>query len=432
MRCFVLALVVPFAAASPVLASEPDTSAALAGLRRFGQACAKDAGALWGRSLCGPLALVDRASRITIANRADSAGAWSPREDGFVGRLPDGIGLANTAFDFSGTRWAMVLLPLPFDDFDRVALLVHESFHRIQPDLGLWGTGPACPHLDTVAGRLWLRLELRALAAAVRAAGTDAKRAAGDALVFRWQRQRLFAGADSLESQLEMQEGLAEYTGAKLALAATGLGQERAATSAADFERRRSYVRSMAYGTGPALGLLLDRYAAAGWRRGLTRDSRLSEMLAKAISVKPPRELETEARRRGAAYGLSDVEVQEETRERERQARVADYRARLVDGPTLALRAASMNVSFDPNSLVPLGDLGTAYPTGTFSAAWGTIEVASGGALVSPDFTTLVVPAPTDTAARPVAGPGWRLEIAPGWTIRPRADRPGSYAVVGP
>ena len=420
-----------FAGAAPLPAradSGVDTTAAQAGLRRFAQACALDGGALWGRSLCGPVALVDPRTRLTIANRADSAGAWFARDDAYIGQLPARIGLANTSFDFGGAHWAMVLLPLPGDDFARVALLLHESLHRIQSELSLWGSGPACPHLDTREGRLWLRLELRALAAAVRARGDRAVRAAGDALVFRWHRQRLFPGADSLESQLEIQEGLAEYTGDKLALAATGLSEERVARDIEGFEKRPSYVRSMAYGSGPGLGLLLDRYAA-GWRRRLTLDSRLAEMLAKALRVEPPAAPEVEARRRGGAYGLAEVAVQEESRERERLARAADYRARLVEGPTLTLRAGSINFSFDPNSLVPLGDLGTAYPTGTFSAAWGKIEVESGGALVGPDFRSLVVPAPSDAAARPVRGPGWRLELAPGWTVRPRGDRPGSYEV---
>jgi len=405
-----------------------DTVAALAGLHRLDQACAADAGSLWGRSLCGPVALVDRATRTTIANRADSSGEWSAHEHAFIGQLPAHFGLANTSFDFGGTRWAMVLLPLPADEFAGVALLVHESFHRIQRELSLEGLGPACPHLDTRDGRLWLRLELRALAVAVRTRGDSAARAARDALVFRWHRQRLFPGADSLESQLEIQEGLAEYTGDKLALAFTGMGEARVARDIESFEKRPSYVRSMAYASGPGLGLLLDRYSP-GWRRRITPQSRLAELLAKALRAEPPPKLDSEAGRRGGAYGLAEVQAEEEARERDRQARAADYRARLVDGPTLTLRASSINFTFDPNSLVPLGDPGTAYPTGTFSAAWGKLVVESGGALVGADFTRVVVPAPGDSEARPLRGNGWHLELAPNWMVRPRSDRPGSFEV---
>jgi hypothetical protein len=425
------ALVLALAVAPPPVAHvapDVDTTAALAGLNRFAEACARDGGALWGRSLCGPVALVDPTSRLTVANRADSAGAWDARDGAFVGPLPAGITLANTSFDFGGVRWAMVLLPLPTDDFARVALLAHESFHRIQRDLSLWGAAPPCPHLDTRDGRLWLRLEIRALTAAVRTRGDGAARAARDAMLFRWRRRGLFPGADTLEARLEIQEGLAEYTGDRVALAATGLGIDRVARDMEGFEKRRSYVRSIAYGTGPGLGLLLDRYAP-GWRRRITRESRPAEMLARALRFEPPAALEAEARRRGAAYGLAEVEAQEDQRERDRQARAADFRARLVDGPTLTLRASNINFSFDPNSLVPLGDLGTAYPTGTFVAVWGKLEVESGGALVGADYTSVAVPAPADTSARPLRGPGWQLDLAPGWGVRARDGRPGSFEI---
>ena len=45
--------------------------------------------------------------------------------DGWAGRLPDNIGVANTAFDWKGKRASMVMWPLPKDDTarDRVNLL---------------------------------------------------------------------------------------------------------------------------------------------------------------------------------------------------------------------------------------------------------------------------------------------------------------------
>ena len=84
-------------------------------------------------------------------------------------------------------------------------------------------------------------------------------------------------------------------------------------------------------------------------------------------------------------------------------------------------------MSFDPNALVPLGDAGTVYPTMTASDAWGTLTV-SGDALMAPSWTTITVAAPADSAARPLSGPGWRLDLAPGWTLAP-GPRPGSFVV---
>ncbi|HEX9085223.1 MAG TPA: hypothetical protein VF836_10820, partial [Gemmatimonadaceae bacterium] len=58
-------LALPFARAN---GQQIDTARALSALRDAGAACEADAGALWKRSLCGPIALVDRQTRLVIAN----------------------------------------------------------------------------------------------------------------------------------------------------------------------------------------------------------------------------------------------------------------------------------------------------------------------------------------------------------------------------
>ena len=60
--------------------------------------------------------------------------------------------------------------PLPEEPTARHILLMHESYHRIQPALGLEGGGGLGMngHLDTRAGRIWLRAELHALRSALR------------------------------------------------------------------------------------------------------------------------------------------------------------------------------------------------------------------------------------------------------------------------
>jgi hypothetical protein len=135
-------------------------------------------------------------------------------------------------------------------------------------------------------GHEWLRLELRALAAALRSNGAAARAAARDALLFRLRRQQIYPGADTLEAALEQQEGLAEYTGDKIALAVTGAPESRVAQALDEFESRPTFVRSLGYGTGPALGLLLDRYAS-GWRNRV-KEHGIAPQLAKALHFVPP------------------------------------------------------------------------------------------------------------------------------------------------
>jgi hypothetical protein len=80
-----------------------------------------------------------------------------------------------------------------------------------------------------------------------------------------------------------------------------------------------------------------------------------------------------------------------------------------------------MRRSFDPNTLTPLDSLGTVYPTGAFDASWGSLEVSSGGALLTGDFQTLRVAAPAagEPTTGTVKGDGWTLTLKEGWAIQP-------------
>src|SRR5260221_9013811 len=315
----VLALVV-----SP-LTAQVDTAADAAALADFASACAKDGGALWGRSLCGPIVLVDPASRTVIANQPDSAHLLTAQGPVYVGTLPAGVTPANTAVAWGGVRWAMVVLPLPADRFTRLELLAHESFRRIQGELGLAAGDASSPQLDERDSRVWLRLELRALSQALSSTGLAARDAAHDAMLFRAYRLAQTRGADSLEALIETQEGLAEYTGAKVALAATGLPDKRVATVLADFETQASYVRSFADATGPAIGLLLDRYAS-DWRMRVRTRHDPAGLLAAALGVRPDDGLEREAKAAARAYDAATIQTAEDARATERATRLATPR----------------------------------------------------------------------------------------------------------
>src|SRR2546423_8163778 len=157
-------LAVPFARAS---GQQIDTAGTLAALRDANTACEMDAGILWKRSLCGPIALVDRQTRLVIANDTVAGKHFLRLGDAFVTTLPENQYVANTSFPWGGRTWTMVALPLPRDRFARVDLLMHEVFHREQQALGLRQPDALNNQLDMRAGRTWLRLEYRALARAL-------------------------------------------------------------------------------------------------------------------------------------------------------------------------------------------------------------------------------------------------------------------------
>ncbi len=320
-------------------------------------ACVEDGGALWGISLCGPLVLVDPESRFAVANEADGAGVLKAEGGVFAGVLPSDVVVANTATRWSGRLWTMVMWPsIGPRPVQQRRLLMHESFHRIQADLGLPAANANNPHLDSLEGRYWFLLELRALAAALRA--PEAGPAIRDALAFRARRQSLFEGAAALERALENNEGLAEYTGYALRGTAAAETRLTLARRLEDVDREASFVRGFAYSTGPAYGLLLDT-ADAGWRRSYKASSDLAATLAAAAKLSPAEDPEARAR----SYDGGSLRASEEERARLQAARVAEYRARLVDGPVLAIPLEAAQYGFDPNSVVALGDAGTVYPS---------------------------------------------------------------------
>jgi hypothetical protein len=413
-----------------------DAARVASALRELREACALDAGALWGRTLCGPTLVVQPDTRAVLASQSDAGGVLTRRDDGlYAGTLPTSVSLANTAATWSGTTWAMVLDPLPTDRYARLTLLLHESFHREQSALGLTGRDATAAHLDERDGRYWLRLELRAYARALTARDARAAEFLRDALRFRAARRSAVAGADTVEDALERHEGLAEYTGTVLALRATGETPSRVAAALARFEAQPSYVRSFAYATGPALGLLLDRYAP-GWRTRAAGTTSLSGALAAAVAMdlRDGRRLRREALARAAVHGGPEVARDEDARVSARTARLARLRARLVDGPVLVLRQQGLQLSFDPGGLVPLGAAGTVYASGSFRAPWGELRVAGGdGVLLDAAFTRGALAAPSDTGARPLRGDGWVLELAPGWRVRPAAgERAGDLTLAPP
>ncbi|ALN80417.1 hypothetical protein LA76x_2284 [Lysobacter antibioticus] len=408
--CLSLVLAVVAATAA---AEAPDPEAAAGYIAERDAACRADAGQLWGEPLCAPLLLVDASTRSTVASQV--VDGFAAKGEVFVGTLPKERNVANTAVDWNGTRWVMALWPLPEDAFERRQLLIHESWHAAQDRLGLPARSPTPAHLAEVEARIALRMEWRALAAALGASDDSArKRAIGDALVFRASRRAATVQARELENQLELNEGLAEYTGQRLA--GRREAEAYAAAQLARHEGDDSFVRSFAYRSGPAYGLLLDRYG--DWRSGLNPDSDLGELLAGKAGVVLPGDTATAAKQAGARYGIDAVRADEIGRDLARQRQAADWTAKLVDRPGLRAPFVAMNISFDPRALFPLPPHGTVYPTLRVSDQWGILE-ANAGALIDEAWSQARLPGPgrlRDSDGLWV-GEGWTLKLNPGWTV---------------
>lgn len=394
------------AVALPLLAAI-DSSTAMRAFGELDAMCARDRASLWGRSLCGPTLFVDRATRSFVARGADGAITG--------GTLPSSAGIANTALDWNGDRWTMILWPLPDNAFARRSLLAHESFHRIAPSLGIAADEKPNAHLESVDGRWLMQLEWRALARAL--AGDRAS--IRDALVFRERRHSTFPAAASEEQRLETSEGLAEYTG--VTLAASSIAERLPYLIAAlhDAESKPSLTRSFAYATTPAWGTLLAQHNRH-WTQRVKGGANVPLLLQRATKTQMPDDIALSVDAAAARYGGVELLAAERARDVSRRATLRAFTARFVDGPRLIVPLQQMRMEFNPNEATAFPPHGTVYPTITLRDVWGAIVVKRGGALIASDWSSLIVPAR--------AGDDYTLTTNEGWTIE-AATRAGDVTL---
>jgi hypothetical protein len=378
--------------------------------------CERDGGRLWGVSLCAPMVIADR--------RTQTFATSQPAPEGARPRL---LGLVNAPVQWGGATWAAYM----WDDVahrtprERKEFFLHELFHGVQSQLGLMAPARATEHLDAMDGRYWLRLEWRALARALRESGEQRNLAVRDALAFRQARRLLYPASVEDERGQEITEGLAAYTGAVLAAESAADAIAGAIDLLDNTEKaalEASFVRTFAYMSGPAYGLLLDA-SSPGWTRGVRGTDDLGTLVMRALAVQPA----TDAKASATRYGGAAIRASEQQREQQRQERLAELRRRFVDGPVLLIPGG--NHSYDTRGAAVIPGIGTVY-FGPFraSGAWGTLE-AEKGVLVASDGRSRRVPAPVRRDDGTFAGEGWTFKAAPGWVVRERARR-GDYEVV--
>ena len=407
----VLCLVAGFA--RPV-AAQVDQQRAQAFFKEAQALCERDGGRLWGVPVCAPMVIADRRTQTVATSQP------APEEP-----RPRVLGLVNAPVQWGGTTWSAYL----WDEVvsrtprDRDELFLHEMFHTVQSRLGLGAAALATEHLDAADGRYWLRLELRALARALRTSGDQRSLAVCDALAFRQARRLLYPASVEDERGQEIGEGLASYTGTVLAAPSAADAIASAVELLAHADAEESFVRTFAYKTGPPYGLLLDA-SSPGWTRRVRNTDDLGTLLMRALAVQPAADAAAAATR----YGGAEIRAAEQQREQQRQERLAELRRRFVDGPVLLIPGGGSGMS-DSHGAVVIPGVGTVY-FGPFraSGAWGTLE-AETGVLVASDGRSRRLSAPGRPDGGVIAGDGWTFKAAPGWVVREGARR-GDYEVV--
>lgn len=409
-----------------------DASVALQYFREAKAACDRDGGKLWGKSVCGPILFVDPQTRMVVANQSDLQGLLTRKDEVFVGRLPDRQPIANAPVTWAGVKWAMIIWSfLTNDEFQRVKLMTHELYHRIQKELGFPVSGASNNHLDSQEGRIWLQLEWRALRQALVSKGDARKRAISDALTFRNYRRSLFLKSDASERALEMHEGLAEYTGFKLSAKDNKELIDYLAKQIEQGTGRPTFVGSFAYSSGPAYGVLLEA-SGANWLKGLTPQNDLGDLLQRSLKIKLSPDLKASAEKQASKYDGDALKLAEAEREAKRQKQIAEYRMRLVDGPTLLIPLTDKrSVTLNSSNIVPLEGAGTVYPTARVTDEWGILEISNGALMIPNEGGRIIkvyVSMPANPNARPLKGDGWTLQLDSSWAVTP-GQRKGDYTL---
>jgi hypothetical protein len=373
---------------------------------------------LWNVDLYGPVLLVDPVSRKIYANYPDTAGILEPDDKIYTGLLPNNINIANTAFTWNGRSWAMIMLPLPENRKERLDFMSHELFHRSQPALGFHMRNIDNNHLDGRDGRIYLRLELEALRQAL-IASTDSeiREDLANALFFRKTRYSLFPEAVSSENLMELNEGLAAYTGIMMSGRNYNETISYFEQKLKEFQNWPTYVRSFAYLTTPLYGFILSR-TDNKWNRQIGDTTDLTGYFIRVFSLKVPVTLCPDCLNK---YGFEKIVSEETRREEDKIVQIAEFKKILIDQPHLQIRLEKMNISFDPRNLIPVQGYGTVYPTMRISDIWGILTV-TGGALLGKNWDTVLLSKPLLSNSEGVSGNGWSLELSKGYIVEKNAS----------
>jgi hypothetical protein len=379
-----------------------------------------DSGHFWGVPLYGPTIFINPDNRYIIANQSDRDGKLTADNGIYRGILEPSINISNTSCEWSGTFWTMVNWNAisTSNMYDRRKLLIHESWHRIQKEIGIPSTVTANIYLDDMNGRTYLLLEFRALVRALLAKEISEKKdAIADALTFRQYRQSLYPTNN--ENAFEVHEGMAEYTGLKLCGISDSLLYRIAAKKLQLGEDNPGLANSFAYLTGPALGLLLDNFTL-GWREKVRTGAKLPDLLATAIGWQPPiakEQLQKSSELAGSKYDAAKLIADMAALAKQQEQTIDDFRNRLKAHGRLLIQNNNLPFSYNPNEkLIAFDTIGVIYKTFRLTGDFGILEVTN-GIIRTNDWQYFITVAPEQITGNPLTWEGYTLQLNAGWHV---------------
>ena len=379
-----------------------------------------DNGKLWGKTLYGPTMFVDVQTRNLVANQQNKENSFEQKGDLFFGQLPEDIIIANTSISYCGEDWTCVIWDDSRDLLTSTQLLIHESLHRIQDEIGLPSCGSSNQHLDETEGELLLKLELGILKDLLQNDSKDLTEGLCDAMTVRKYRQTMFPNGN--ENQFECHEGMAEYTAFKLLPLDNDNEAIRKGLVAAAIAKGMDgsgFGNSFAYLTGPAYGLLIDEMIP-DWRNGIRSGKTIPDVISTEIAI-PDTVDNAEIERLSARYNLTEYLNKERSRLEARDKEDAELRDRFSESKWLVIPNDNINFGFNPSErLVAYDTIGVICNTMQLRGSFGTLEVGN-GIMRTHNWSSFIIPYSEDHCDA-------KISLNPDYAIEPVDEK--SFTIV--
>jgi len=368
---------------------------------------------LWNVSLNAPVIIIDHFKNKIYFTAIENGEVQPIKEEEWNNKVP----LANSFFDYEGKRYITIihaaLMNSPCEQ--RINLLSHEIFHTYQKGLGIENQHSVNYHMDEVEGRALLQIEMKALQQALSGDISGLY----DALHVRTYRQSIYPNNN--EDLYELNEGLAEYTGAKLSVA----NMHEYVKNRLNYDISRGYTNAFGYFTGSAYATILDTLYPQ-WRY----DKDLTKGLIYLIKKEMP-EYNIAIEKNGldkllAKYDYTLI-LEKEKEELSSFGDIEKFK-KLLDPATskLCLPNQRINFTYNPHDRVIVLDNAVLLRNMNIMGEWGQLRIKSGVVRMN-DWSAFYLLPPTSISLNVVQGDDYELNLNQDWKIE---EENGLYRIV--
>lgn len=367
---------------------------------------------LWNIQLDAPIIIIDHFNNKMAITAIENGNVQAIQEEQWDNKVP----LANSFFEYGEKKHVTVvhaaLMNAPCEQ--RVNLLAHEIFHLHQNSLGIENQVSANPHMDEVEGRALLQIEMKNLQQALEGDWQSLY----DALYIRAYRQSLYPSNN--EDLYELNEGLAEYTGAKLSNA----NMQEYTKGRLDYDISRGYTNAFGYATGSAYAVLLDELYPK-WRQ----DNDLAYGMAHLIRKANPQYAFTvdDAYLKKLLNKYDYDKILSAEKEELKSFGDVDQFEELLqpETPKLYLVNNKINFTYNPNDrIIALRDA-VLLRNMALTGEWGQIHAKTG--IVRPNnWSAFYLLPPKKITENGAEGDDYRIQLNQGWKI---VEEGGIYTI---